>query len=159
MADNNSGVSVDLPTDTQIVMALELDIPRDVAFTVWTTPELIKQWWGAGQGEVRSVEVDLRVGGAWRYEIFANDSLWGFHGEHLVVVENERLMTTEVFENQPETSTIKTVTFEDKDGRTVLTTHVQHTSKENRDAQVDPHWQQGLKELKKHLEKAAASIG
>lgn len=156
--NSDDGLAVEMPSDTQVLIRIELAIPRELAYTVWTTPELIKKWWGAGLGEVRSIEADLRVGGAWRYVIFANDSLWGFHGEYLEVVPNERLLTTEIFENQPEAAIIKKVTFTEKDGRTVLETLVQHTSKEFRDAQVDPHWQQGLKDLRHHLEQAAASV-
>lgn len=158
VAVNSDGLAVETPTDTQVVIALELDMPREVAYRVWTTPELIEQWWAAGQGEVRSIDLDLRVGGAYRYTIFAADQLWGFHGEFLQVVPNEWLLMTEVFENQPEMATIKKITFAEQDGRTLLTTHVHHTSKENRDSQIDPHWQQGLKALRQHLELAASTI-
>ena len=63
---------VTLPSSTQILITREFDAPRHLVYRAWTTPELIKRWWGGDRGEVTSVEVDLRVGGAWRYAMTAH---------------------------------------------------------------------------------------
>lgn len=158
LMNGDGGLALSLPTETQILMTLDLAAPKHQVYRAWTTPELVRQWWGVGQGEVTNVEIDLRVGGAWRYEIFANGSLWGFHGEFLELVQDERVVITEIFDNKPTVATLKTVTFAGDAEHTILTILAQHISQENRDAQVDPHWQEGLKGLKDHLERVALSV-
>jgi len=73
---------VSLPSDTEILITREFDAPRHLVYRAWTTPELITRWWAGDHGEVTSVEVDLRVGGAWRYVMKATGGFEvGFHGE------------------------------------------------------------------------------
>ena len=112
----NSAV-VTLPSDTQILITREFDAPRHLVFRAWTTPELIKRWWAGDRGEVVSAEVDLRVGGTWRY-VMAVDCgdeppfEVGFHGEFHEIVPNERLVSTEVFEGAPDAAAETTTTFD-----------------------------------------------
>ena len=73
VAVTSSGTAVlTLPTDTQILVTREFDAPRHLVYQAWTTPELIKRWWSGDRGEVTSVDVDLRVGGTWRYVMVAD---------------------------------------------------------------------------------------
>ena len=75
--------TVTLPTDEQILITREFDAPRHLVYTAWTTPELVKRWWNAKRGEVTIAEIDLRVGGRWRYVMVADGGLEvGFHGEY-----------------------------------------------------------------------------
>jgi uncharacterized protein YndB with AHSA1/START domain len=60
-----------LPADDQILITREFDAPRDLVYRAWTTPELVKRWFGGNHGEVTSAEIDLRVGGTWRYAVSA----------------------------------------------------------------------------------------
>ena len=70
---------------------------------MWTTPELIRRWWSAKRGEVTVADVDLRVGGRWRFVMVTHKRLEvGFHGEYREIVPNERVVCTEVFEGTPE---------------------------------------------------------
>ena len=55
--------TVALPTDEQILITREFDAPRHLVYKAWTTPELVRRWWAGHRGEMRSVEIDLRVGG------------------------------------------------------------------------------------------------
>ena len=71
MTTSNRAV-VTLPEPTQILITREFDAPRHLVYRAWTTPELIKRWWSGERGEVTSAEVDLRVGGTWRYVMIAN---------------------------------------------------------------------------------------
>jgi uncharacterized protein YndB with AHSA1/START domain len=158
VTQGSDGLELTLPSDTQVLIKLKVDAPRHLVYRAWTSPDLIKLWWGGDQGEVTSVEADLRAGGSWRYVMWANGSYWGFHGEYLEVVPDERVASTEIFENQPEAATVKKVSFTEQDGGTVLSIFVQHSSKEYRDAQVDPHWREGLLGLRDHLQRAALSI-
>ena len=68
MAVTSSGTAtVTLPTDEQILITREFDAPKHLVYQAWTTPELVKRWWHAKRGEVTVAEIDLRVGGMWRY--------------------------------------------------------------------------------------------
>ena len=68
MAVTSSGTAtVTLPTDEQILITREFDAPKHLVYKAWTTPELVKRWWNANRGEVTIAEIDLRVGGRWRY--------------------------------------------------------------------------------------------
>ena len=64
---------VTLPTDTQILITRDFDAPKHLVYKAYTTPELIKRWWSGDRGEVTIAEVDLRVGGSWRYVMTANE--------------------------------------------------------------------------------------
>jgi uncharacterized protein YndB with AHSA1/START domain len=100
MAALSSGTAtVTLPTDEQILITREFDVPRHLVYKAWTTPELVKRWWNAKRGEVTVAEIDLRVGGMWRYVMVTEDGFEvGFHGEYREIVPNERLVSTEVYE-------------------------------------------------------------
>src|ERR1044072_5230507 len=110
---------VTLPTDEQILITRGFDAPRHLVYKAFTTPELVKRWWHANRGEVTVAEIDLRVGGKWRYGTITPDGLEvGFHGEYREIVPNERVVSTEVYEGawQPEGAaqgTVKTATFAD----------------------------------------------
>jgi uncharacterized protein YndB with AHSA1/START domain len=150
---------VTLPGDTQILITREFDAPRHLVYQAYTTPELIKRWWSGERGEVTSVEVDLRVGGAWRYVMVANGGFEvGFHGEYREIVTNERLVNTEVFEGMPDGEALDTVTFTDQDGRTTLSMLVQHSCREHRDAHIDSGMEGGMQEAMDQLEQVAASL-
>src|SRR6476619_1440456 len=97
MAVTSSGTAtVTLPTDTQILIVREFDAPKHLVYRAWTTPELVRRWWSAGRGEVTTCEIDLRVGGAWRYVMLAHGEFEvAFHGEYREIVPDERIVTTE----------------------------------------------------------------
>lgn len=150
---------VTLPTDTQIVITREFEAPRHLVYRAYTTPELIKRWWSGERGEVISAEVDLRPGGAWRYVMVANGGFEvGFHGEYQEIVPNERIVATEVFEGMPDAHALTTTTFTETDGRTTLTTLVQHSSQEHRDAHINSGMEGGMQEAMNHLEQVARSL-
>src|SRR5215210_4599806 len=91
--------TVTLPTDEQILIAREFDAPRDLVYRAWTTPELVKRWWAGRRGEMTTAEIDLRVGGTWRYVMVASGGHEvAFHGEFLEIAPNERIVNTEVYE-------------------------------------------------------------
>jgi uncharacterized protein YndB with AHSA1/START domain len=159
MTSSGSAV-VTLPTDTQILITREFDAPARLVYRAWTTPELIKRWWGGNRGEVTIAEVDLRVGGAWRYVLVANGGFEvGFHGEYQEIVPNERIVSTDVFEGMPDHPSITTLTLSEHDGRTTLTQLVTHGSQYARDAHVDSGMEGGMQEAMDHLEKVASSLG
>jgi uncharacterized protein YndB with AHSA1/START domain len=155
---------VTLPTDDQILITREFDAPRDLVYKAWTTPELVKRWWHANRGEVTSAEIDLRVGGVWRYVAMTNDGFEvAFHGEYREIVPNERIVSTEVYEGAPpmegsEQGTLNTATFSEADGRTTLTILVEAPSKEVRDAIIESGMEAGMQDALDLLEQVAISL-
>src|SRR5207249_7132401 len=148
-----------LPTDEQILIKREFDAPKHLVYKAWTTPELVRRWWHAKRGEVTVVDIDLRVGGRWRYVMVADDGFEvGFHGEYREIVPNERIVSTEIYEGLPEAKAVDTLTFTETDGRTLLTLLVQHTSKEHRDAHVESGMEDGLQDALDLLEEVAGSL-
>src|SRR3989442_7115062 len=159
----SSGTAVvTLPTDIQILITREFDAPRHLVYKAWTTPELIKRWWSGDRGVVTIAEVDLRVGGKWRYVMTANEGFEvGFHGVYREIVPNERLVSTEVFEGIPDAeaaAVINTITFTEKDGRTTLTNLAHHPSREVRDMVIKSGMEAGMQEAMDHLERVAISL-
>src|SRR5919107_4530553 len=104
--------AVTLPEDEQILITREFDAPRHLVYRAWTTPELVRRWWGGLRGEMTVAEIDLRVGGAWRYAMVTYDGFEAaFYGEYREIVPNERIVATEVYEGMPEEEALNTVTF------------------------------------------------
>jgi len=129
--------------DRQIEVVREFDAPRHLVFRAYTEPELIKRWWAGRRATVTVAEVDLRVGGNYRYAARAKEGFEegfeaalrevAFRGTFKEVVANERLVYTEIYEGQPDEEALTTVTFEESDGRTVLRMLVEMGSPETRD--------------------------
>src|ERR1700754_1451865 len=89
--------TVTLPSDDEILITRAFDAPPDLVYKAWTTPELVERWWAGRRGKTTSVELDLRVGGRWRYVLTANGGFEvAFNGEYLEIVPEERLVYTEV---------------------------------------------------------------
>jgi uncharacterized protein YndB with AHSA1/START domain len=166
MAVTSSGTAtVTLPTDEQILITREFDAPRHLVYKAWTTPELVRRWWPGLRGEMTSAEIDLRVGGPWRYVMVASGGFEvAFHGEFREIVPNERIVNTEVYElpDAPplpaEDEPLNIVTFTEADGRTTLTLLVQCTSKELRDTIIDSGMEVGMQEGMDLLEQVAVSL-
>jgi uncharacterized protein YndB with AHSA1/START domain len=150
---------VTLPADDQILITREFDAPRHLVFRAWTEPDLIRRWWHANRGEIKSVEVDLRVGGTWRYVMVADgDVEVAFHGEFLEIVPDERVVHTEVYEAMPDAQALETVEFSEVDGRTLVTMLVQLQKKEHRDAYIESGMEDGLQDALDMLEEVAISL-
>jgi uncharacterized protein YndB with AHSA1/START domain len=107
------------------------------------------------------VDIDLRVGGRWRYVMLAHGEFEvAFHGEFREIVENERIVTTEVYEGAPPSDgdVLNVVTFTEVDGRTLLELLVQTPSKEVRDMYVDSGMEGGLQEQMDLLDELLQSL-
>ncbi len=151
--------TVTLPTDEQILITREFDAPKHLVYKAWTTPELVRRWWHANRGEMTVAEIDLRVGGVWRYVMIANGGFEvAFHGEYLEIVPDERIVSTEVYEAMPDGEAVDTLTFTEVEGRTILTLLVQHTSKEDRDAHISSGMEDGMQDAMDLLEQVAVSL-
>ena len=150
---------VTLPADTQIQITREFDAPRHLVYRAWTEPGLIRRWWSADRGEVTSIDVDLRVGGAWRYVMTAHGGFEvAFHGEYREVVPDERLVHTEIFEGASDAPAVTSVTFNAQNGRTLVTMLVQHTSQQHRDMHLNSGMEDGMQDALRLLEEVAAGL-
>jgi uncharacterized protein YndB with AHSA1/START domain len=159
MAVSSGTAKVTLPADDQILITREFDAPKHLVYKAFTTPELVKRWWHANRGEMTVAEIDLRVGGKWRYVMVAEgDFEVGFHGEYREIVPNERIVSTEVFEGMPDAEAVNTMTLTEAGGRTTLEILVQHSSKEHRDAHIESGMEAGMQDAMDLLEEVAVSL-
>ena len=153
---------VTLPADNQVLITREFDAPRRLVWRALTEPELIKRWWAGERGTVTEAEVDLRVGGRWRYVMTANAGFEvAFHGEYRAIAEPERLVNTEAFEGIPDpdgNAALCTVTLTEKDGRTYLENLIEHRDRAGRDMHINSGMEAGMQESMDALEKVAAAL-
>jgi len=163
MVASSGTAQVTLPAENQILITREFDAPKELVWKAWTTPELLKQWWHAKRGEVTVAEIDLQVGGAWRSVMVTDEGgiEVAFHGEYREIEPYDRIVSTEAYEGVPnpdENATLNTVTFEETDGRTLVTVLVDAPSKEVRDAIIESGMEAGLQDAYDLLEQVAISL-
>ena len=153
---------VTLPSDTELLITREFDAPKHLVYRAYTTPELIRRWWAGQRGKVTSVEVDLRVGGRWRYVMVANAGFEvAFHGDYREIVPDERIVSTEVYEGIPDAdaaAAVDTITFAEKNGRTTMSILVRHVTREHRDMHIESGMEGGMQEAMDLLEAVARSL-
>jgi uncharacterized protein YndB with AHSA1/START domain len=155
-----------LPAEDRILITREFDAPRHLVYRAWTTPELVARWWTARRGTAREMEIDLRVGGRWRYAMDTDDGQEvAFHGEYREIVPEERIVSTEVYEGAPlpadqleANATVNTVTFAEEDGRTAVTMLIRCPSHEVREMIVASGMEGGLQDALDLLEEVARGL-
>jgi uncharacterized protein YndB with AHSA1/START domain len=143
----NGSLRVTTPSDREIVMTRVFDAPRRLVYEAYTKPELLKRWLGVHNGWILAVcEIDLRVGGTYRYVWHGPDGMeMGMRGVYQELVPSERVVATERFD-QPwyEGEAVGTVTFDEQDGKTTLTMTIRYASKDIRDAVLQSPMEQGV---------------
>ncbi len=159
---SSGAARITLPTDTEILITREFAAPKHLVYKAWTTPELVKRWWAGQRGTVTSAQIDLRVGGMWRYVMLAHGTFEvAFHGTYREIVPNERIVTTEVYETAeaPDAEgVLNFVTFTENNARTTLTLRVQCASREERDMIMSSGMEGGMQEGMDLLEQVAISL-
>jgi len=162
MATVSKGTAVvTLPSDTEILITRAFNAPRRLIYKAWTTPELVRRWWSAGRGTVTVADVDLRVGGAWRWVMVTEEGYEvGFHGEYRELVPDERIVCTEAFEGfpEPDAFSLNTLTLHEADGRTTLTILVQHQRPEHRDGHINSGMESGMQDALDLMEQAVIEL-
>ena len=153
---------VTLPADTQILVTRDFNAPAHLVYRAHVEPDLVKRWWAGERGTVDSAEIDLRVGGRWRYVMTANGGFEvAFHGEYREIVPDERIVCTEVFEGIPDGDldpAVCTYTLTDLGGRTRLTVLTEVSSVQVRDMIIQSGMESGLQEGMDALERVAQSL-
>ena len=141
-------LTLTLPSDLEIRMSREFDAPRRLVFDAYTRPELLRRWLGVRNGwTFESCEVDLRVGGRYRWVWAKGDQRLGIGGTFLEVAAPERLVSTEHFEEPfAQGEAHITITFTEAGGRTTLTITSRAPTKEIRDAVLKSGMADGVSE-------------
>ena len=161
---NSGAATVTLPGDTQILITREFDAPPHLVYRAWTTPELVKRWWSGQRGQMTLAEIDLRVGGSWRYVMTAQGGYEvAFHGEYREIVPDERIVNTEIYEGAPPAAgdepALNVVTFtEIEGGRTRLDLLTECHTQEVRDLIMESGMEVGMQEQMDLLDELARSL-
>lgn len=157
---DTSGVTVTLPSDLEIAMSRDFDAPRQLVFDAYTTPEILMRWLGVRDGWVFDVcEVDLRVGGAYRWVWRKNGKELALSGRYLEIAAPERLVCTERFDDPwYEGQAVVTATFTEARGKTTLTITTRAESKQIRDGVLQSGATKGVGESFDALAGVLASL-
>jgi uncharacterized protein YndB with AHSA1/START domain len=160
MAAATSGTAeVTLPADDQILIEREFAAPAHLVWRAVTEPELVRRWWHAGRGAMTTCEIDLRVGGAWRYAMRPEGGEeFAFYGEFLELVPDEKVVQTETFEPFPDHPSTNTMTLTERDGVTLMRTLVHHDSPQARDMHINSGMEAGMQDAFDRLERVAIGL-
>jgi uncharacterized protein YndB with AHSA1/START domain len=134
----NNSTTVERKTERDLIITRTFNAPARIVYQAWTRAELFKQWWApkSSGASLLSCEMDVRVGGGYRL-VFHHPSskdTMAFFGKYLEVVPDSRLVWTN---EESADAAVTTVTFEEKDGKTVLMLHERYPSKEALDASIE----------------------
>ncbi len=158
---NAGTLKLTTPTDREISMTRLFDAPRRLVFDAFTMPELVKRWLLGPPGWTMPVcEIDLRVGGAYRYVWrHADGKEMGMGGIYREIVPQERLVCTELFDEAwyPGEALVTTILAE-QGGRTTLTSTMLYVSQETRDAVLKSGMERGVAASYDRLEELLVSI-
>jgi uncharacterized protein YndB with AHSA1/START domain len=155
-AKTSRALVVTLPSDCEVLLTRVFNAPRELVFEALTKPEHLKRWFGRIGWSLTVCEVDLRVGGKWRYVLQGpKGRSMGMQGVYREIAPPDRLVSTDAFDDYPEES-VNTVTLTEENGKTTLRCRVLAKSKEVRDGVIASGMEHGANEtynrLAEHLE-------
>ncbi len=160
-AANSDTFKVTTPSDCEITLTRLFDAPRHLVFEAMTKPEHVRRWWGNLNDEysVPVCEIDLRVGGAWR---FVGQGPQGqhpaFYGVYREIDPPGRLVYTEIFEPYPDGESVVTQTLTEEGGKTRLTVTALYPSREVRDMVLKTGMEKGAALSYDHLDEVASEL-
>jgi uncharacterized protein YndB with AHSA1/START domain len=144
-------------SERELVVTRTFNAPARIVFEAWSRPELFKLWWPPKSlGMVlRSCEMDVRTGGGYRLE-FGQDAAtsFAFFGKYLEVKPPSRMVWTN---DESEDGAVTTVTFEEKDGQTLVVLHELYPSKDALEANIGAA--DGLSEQFGQLDELLVTLG
>ena len=146
-------------SERELVVRRTVNGPSRLVFEAWTKPELFQQWWVPKSYGLTllSCEMDVRVGGQYRLVFQHGDSSMAFFGTYREVTPPSRLVWTN--EEGEDGETVTTVTFDEKDGKTVLVVHDLYPSKDALDAALASGATGGMPDQLDQLEAFLRSFG
>ncbi len=142
------GTTLALPSDQEISIKRTFNAPARIVFEAITRPEHVRRWWAPrSRGEMLVCDVDLRVGGAWRYVMRARNGVEiGFHGTFLELEVPTRIVQTEIFDPFPDAVSVVTVSLLEIGGRTTLESLIRYPTREVRDQVIQSGMEHGMRE-------------
>lgn len=146
-------------SERELVVRRTVNGPARLVFEAWTKAELFQRWWVPKSFGLTllSCEMDVRVGGQYRLVFQHGDSTMAFFGTYREVTPPSRLVWTN--EEGEGGETVTTVTFDEKDGKTLLVVHDLYPSKEALDAALASGSTGGMPDQLDQLEAFLASLG
>ncbi len=154
---NTGTLLVSTPTEREIVLTRVFDAPRQMVFDAMTKPDLLKRWFGPRGWSLRVCEVDLRVGGAWRFVLSGPDgNEMSMHGVYREINSPARSVHTETIDPFAVESIVTTVLVE-SGGKTTLTGTILYPSQEIRDMVAKSGMEHGAAETYDKLAEMLAS--
>lgn len=162
MKYNTGKLKVTLPSACEIEVVREFAAPRQLVFDAHTKPEMVKQWlFGPDGWSMPVCEIDLRVGGKYRY-VWRNMSdgrEFACGGKYVEIAPPVRLVSTESFEGEMNMGeAVNTLTLAEKAGRSVLTLTMRYPSQEIRDGALQSGMNDGIEAGFARLEEQIASV-
>jgi uncharacterized protein YndB with AHSA1/START domain len=155
---NIGTLKVTTPTDREIVLTRVFDAPRGMVFDAFSKPELLKRWFGPRGWSLVVCEVDLKVGGGFRFVLRGPDGKeMGMRGVYREIVPPERSVHMESFDDYPGESQV-TAVFVEHEGKTTLTATVLYPSREVRDIVIKTGMEHGAAESYDKLAELLASV-
>lgn len=128
---------VERKSDRELIVTRMFDAPAAMLFKAWSQPDLFRKWWvpkSATGVTLLSCKMDVRTGGSYRLEFAAGPSdTMVFLGKYLDVVPNQRIVWTN---DEGDEGAITTVTFQERDGKTLLTFHELYPSRKALEAAI-----------------------
>lgn len=151
---------VTLPSDTEILITRQFDAPAPLVWEALTRVEHVLRWWGPEWCPLLSADIDLRVGGTWRYIARmedGNELAWS--GEYREIEAPHSITSTECFEGFPDAVSLNTMTLTETDGVTTLQTLVRHQSQEFRDGHLNSGMEGGMQQTFDRLDQLLDGFG
>ena len=145
--NRHGSATITLPSDTEVLITRSFDAPAALVYKAYTTPELVRRWWGFETSDWLECEIDLRVGGMWRFVTVDDGMEVAFHGEYKELDAPRRLVSTEVYEGIPdadENAALDIVTFDEVDGVTTMSLLVRFANQEGRDGLLASGMESGM---------------
>ncbi|MCP2330793.1 SRPBCC domain-containing protein [Actinoalloteichus caeruleus] len=162
LAGDATSTRVTTPTDREITLRRSFDAPARLVFAAWTEPDLLVRWFGARGWNLVACEVDLRVGGTWR---FVSRGPGGAEmtqsGVYREIETPGLLVHTESYDGaeHPDLTSLVTTRFVERAGRTTVTSTILHPSPEARDRTLRTPMERGLRESHARLDALLTSVG
>jgi len=154
----NNRTTVERKSERELVVTRTFNGPARIVFEAWTKPALLKRWWAPKSMGVPllSCEADVRVGGQYRFE-FGHDAskTMAFFGRYIEVIPHARLVWTN---EESDDGAVSTLTFEEKDGKTLLTLSELYPSKEALDRSFEG-MEGGMPEQFEQLDELLVTLG
>ena len=143
----------------QLIITRTFAAPAALVYEAMTNPDHIRQWWGAGHGEVTVCEVDLRVGGRWHFaQVTPAGEEVSFSGEYRELDPPGRIVHTEVFDTIASPPSLVESTYIEQDGATTLRAVITYDSAETVDMVLASGMESGLNDSYDALEKIAQGL-